>query len=67
MIVMRVAYDNLLVIHISATSESRRERMTYTINDWNIRDVARLGCEPFMAYPGEWRTTVFEYGIKEKP
>jgi hypothetical protein len=41
--------------------------MTYTINDWNIRDVARLGCEPSMAYPGEWRTAVFEYGIKEKP
>lgn len=47
--------------------EAGDERITYTINDWDIRDVARLGCEPSMAYPGEWRTALFEYGIKEKP
>jgi hypothetical protein len=41
--------------------------MAYTINNWNIRDVAGFRGESFVAYPGERGTAVFEYGIKENP
>jgi hypothetical protein len=39
--------------------------MTYTIDNWNIRDFTGFGSESFVAQPGEWGTAVFEDRIKE--
>lgn len=37
----------------------------YTVNDWNIGDIARRGRKSFVADPREWRAAVFEYGVEE--
>ena len=51
MVVMGVAYDNLPMAYPSAIMMKKNETgmVTYTINNWNIRDITGFGGESFVA------------------